>query len=288
MKFVPQSITRAVGHQKLVLQKNAPHISFGVGAVGVIASTVLACRATLKLEPALDDIKHEIDDVKHNRDVDDPQRNRDLAYVYLKSARRMTVLYGPSAISMAASLGLMTHSHIVMDKRNKALMATVAGLTKAYDAYRDRVRAEVGEDRERELYYGVHEQTVVDAEGNKYTVTDTLGDPSLISEYARIFDEYSPYWQKDPELNRIFINVQQNYANHLLQSRGHVFLNEIYDAIGIPRSNAGAVVGWLLDGDGDNYIDFGIYTNDKTGFVNGWERSVLLDFNVDGVIYDKI
>lgn len=288
MKFVPQKISRAVGNQKLTLQKNAPHITFGVGAFGVIVSTVLACRATLKLEETLTDIHDEINDVKQHREEGDPQRTQDLAYVYGKSVGKMVRLYGPPAIAMTASLGLMTHSHMEMTKRNKALMATIGGLTKAYDAYRERVRAEVGEDREREIYYGIHEETVLDENGKKVKAMVPLGDPSQISEYARLFDEYSPNWQKDPEMNRIFVQVQQNYANHLLKTRGHVFLNEIYDNLGIERSRAGAVVGWLDGGDGDNYIDFGLFTTDKTGFVNGWERSVLLDFNVDGVIYDKI
>ena len=51
-----------------------------------------------------------------------------------------------------------------------------------------------------------------------------------------------------------------------------------------------AVVGWVL-GNGDNCIDFGIWdsANEKArDFVNGREGAILLDFNVDGVIYDLI
>ena len=60
--------------------------------------------------------------------------------------------------------------------------------------------------------------------------------------------------------------------------------------LGIPRSQAGAVVGWVL-GEGDDYIDFGMFDGNNMAtrdFVNGYERSILLDFNVDGVIYDLI
>jgi hypothetical protein len=63
--------------------------------------------------------------------------------------------------------------------------------------------------------------------------------------------------------------------------------------LGIDRSKAGSVVGWVItkEGTGDNFIDFGVFDGDNPrarDFVNGREGSILLDFNVDGVIYDKI
>jgi hypothetical protein len=112
------------------------------------------------------------------------------------------------------------------------------------------------------------------------------------SIYARFFDESCPSWNTNGEYNLIFLNCQQKYANDLLNSRGHVFLNEVYDMLGTPRSTAGSVTGWLKTEDGStvNFVDFGIYDEDHVvrDFVNGAEGSILLDFNLDGVIYDKI
>jgi hypothetical protein len=52
------------------------------------------------------------------------------------------------------------------------------------------------------------------------------------------------------------------------------------------------MVGWIDGGDGDGYVDFGIYdiaaVNNRREFINGYEPSIILDFNVDGVIWDKI
>jgi hypothetical protein len=115
-------------------------------------------------------------------------------------------------------------------------------------------------------------------------------DPSI---YARFFDPTSPSWSKEPEYNLIFLKCQQNYANDLLKSRGHVFLNEVYDMLGMERSKAGAVVGWLLskNGDTDNFVNFGVFDGREQvarDFVNGREGAILLDFSVDGVIYDGI
>ena len=92
----------------------------------------------------------------------------------------------------------------------------------------------------------------------------------------------------------MFLKDQQRYANDILKSKGHLFLNEVYDMLSIPRTKAGQVVGWIYDEKhpvGDNFVDFGIYDiyNERArDFVNGYERTILLDFNVDGNILDMI
>lgn len=112
------------------------------------------------------------------------------------------------------------------------------------------------------------------------------------SQYARIFDETCSGWTKDAEFNRMFLLQVQHYANEKLKARGYLFLNDVYEMLGIPKSKAGQIVGWIYSEDnknGDNYVDFGIYKTDRNArFVNGYEKSVLLDFNVDGAIIDKI
>ena len=62
--------------------------------------------------------------------------------------------------------------------------------------------------------------------------------------------------------------------------------------LGIPKTKAGQVVGWVYDPEhpvGDNYVDFGLFDLDRERvrrFVNGDERNILLDFNVDGNIWE--
>lgn len=108
------------------------------------------------------------------------------------------------------------------------------------------------------------------------------------SQYARFFDESCHGWSKDPEANLLFLKLQQEYANSLLRSRGYMFLNEVYEMLGIPKSKEGQLVGWVYNEEnptGDNYIDFGIFAKSNSKFVNGYERNILLDFNVDGCIF---
>lgn len=291
---LPTGLSIRIGRAGLQLSKNSPHLMFGAGIVGVVATAVLASKATLKLESTLQgiqDTKEIIEGsvgtkLESGNVITESDKQKMLVAVSIKGAGKVVKLYGPTIAVGTLSVALLTGSHVVLNRRNVALTAAYASLEKAYKEYRERVMAELGEDREHELRYSTEEKTVkVDGKNKKVVVPD--GTPSL---YAKFFDEYNKNWCKTPEYNRMFIQTQQNWANELLKARGHVFLNEVYDMLGLERTKAGAVVGWVNNGDGDGYIDFGLFDGRERAmaFINGQEPSILLDFNVDGVIYDKI
>lgn len=296
-KFVPNVVHGTVARQILRGQKNSPTILFGVGVVGVVATTVTACRATLKLEGVLAETKENLETAKTLRATDNPDYtekdyHKDVAYLYVRSGVAFTKLYGPTLVLGVVSIGALTGAHNILSNRNVALTAAYAAVEKGFNEYRQRVSEEFGEDKERELRYSAESRTIVEEtkQGPKKQEVTRVG-PNSASVYARFFDEQSLSWSRTPEYNFLFVRCQQNYANDLLHSRKHVFLNEVYDMLGIERTRAGSVVGWVLDPNSDNFIDFGVFNGDNPrarDFVNGREGSILLDFNVDGVIYDKI
>lgn len=287
MKFIPDSVTRTIARQILVAQKNSPHIMFGAGLIGIVGGTVLACRATLKLGTSLDNMKEDIEAVKELKSTNPEESyNKHMAYVYGKGTLDICKLYAPAVLVGAASIGLLTASHITLTRRNTALTAAYAAVAKAYEEYRARVKSVIGEEKEGDIYNNVSIEAITDGEGKSKDLE--VAGPNLGSPYARFFDEYSIQWQKNPEYNRLFIECQQRYANQLLMARGHIFLNEVYDMLGLKRSKAGQVVGWVMGQGGDNFIDFNMFEIMNSKFIAGYERSILLDFNVDGVIYDKI
>lgn len=290
MKLIPAGLSQKVGRQILTMQKNSPRTLFGIGIVGVVVSTVLACRATLKLEDTLTEFKENVDGLHENRSqildqYGQQMYNKDVARVYATGSYKLVKLYSPALIIGSASIAALTGSHVVLSRRNSALTAAYSAVSASFQAYRDRVQNELGEEKERELYQKSMTETLI---GDERIEEILRTDPNKYSIYARFFDEYNLNWVKNAEYNRMFIQCQQRYANDLLVARGHVFLNEVYDQLGIPRSQAGQVVGWVLGPDGDNYVDFGIFEIENSQFVNGMERSILLDFNVDGVVFDKI
>lgn len=292
MKSLSEVITRGLGRQSLVLQKNAPTLLFAGGVVGMVGSTVLACRATLKLEEIVDTSRRDLGIAKNIDDnrYSEQDRKKDTTIIYLRSGASIVKLYGPSVILGAASITMLTKSHNMLTERNAALTAAYVALDNGFKGYRSRVIEKYGEDVDRNFMYDAQEVEIQE-EGKKAKKGLRVGS-RILSPYARFFDECSSSWSPNREHNRIFISCQQNFANDLLHSRGHLFLNEVYTMLGLDHTSGGAIVGWVTGGEGDGYVDFGIFDPDSDArirdFVNGREGSVLLDFNVDGIIYEQL
>lgn len=289
------------------LKKHSPEILVVTGAIGVVTSAVMACKATRKIDDILGETRKAVDaihDCSTNEDFKDEyseeDAKKDLIITYSRAAINFAKLYGPSVALGAVSLGCIFASNNILRKRGIAIAAAYTAVDTTFKEYRKRVVERFGEEVDRELKYNLKAKKVTEkvvdeetGETKKVKKTEyTAEDPNGYSDYARFFDEYCNGWEKDPEYNLMFLRTQQSYANDLLKSRGHLFLNEVYDMLGIPRTKAGQVVGWVYNEDnpvGDNFVDFGIYDiNRETNrdFVNGYERSILLDFNVDGNIWD--
>lgn len=294
---LPTDLANRVGRGLLHAQKNSPHLLFGVGVVGVVATAVLASKATLKLDEVLNDTQKDLEmaklvleDNSDNERYTEDDYTKDVLLIQVKGAVKVAKLYAPALIAGGLSVAALTGSHVILTQRNLAVTAAYAALEKGYREYQQRVINELGEDRERELRYETVEKSTKTTVDGKSKTTKSLVPSGEHSMYARFFDEYNKNWCQTPEYNRMFLQSQQNWANELLKARGHVFLNEVYDMLGLDRSKAGQVVGWVNNGSGDGYIDFGLFQDNERArmFVNGLEPSILLDFNVDGVIYDKI
>jgi hypothetical protein len=291
MKLIPTALANRVGRQMLKVEAGSPKILFVAGVASMVGSTVLACRSTLKLEEVLEKTQDDLATANtlEHRDYSDQDRQKDKTIIYTRAAVELGKLYAPSLVLGVAGITMLTKSHNILQERNAAITAAYVALDKGFKEYRSRVVAKYGTQEDQEMRYGAEKIQIEDPDtGRKKTiVVAPRGEPSI---YARFFDELALEWQREPEYNLAYLKCQQAYANHVLQSRGHVFLNEIYKSLGIPHSSAGAVVGWVL-GNGDDYIDFGIWdpNNEKAReFVNGHEAAILLDFNVDGVIYNLI
>lgn len=237
------------------------------------------------------EIQGTLDTVKttEHKDYSEKDRARDTTIVQVQGAVKIGRLYLPAVALGVVSVAALTKSHNILNERNAALTAAYAAIERTFNEYRSRVVDKYGFDADQHMRYGSEKGEIVDPDTGRTRKIDRVADEAP-SQYARFFDPTCSNWSKEPEYNRLFLKCQQNYANDLLHARGHVFLNEVYDMLGLERSKAGSVVGWVLSEDGDNFVDFGVFTGTDAirDFVNGREASILLDFNVDGLIYDKI
>lgn len=300
------NVTRTFHKAAFKLKKHSPELLVVGGVVGVVGSAIMACKATTKLDGILEESKTKIDKIhecaEHPETLPEPytveDSKKDLTIVYTQTAVKVAKLYGPAVILGGLSIGAILAGHNITRKRNVALAAAYTAVDKSFKEYRGRVVERFGEALDKELRYNIKtkevEEVVLNEDGSESVVKKSVEvvDPTQYSDYAKFFDEYCVGWTKDPEYNLMFLKDQERYANDMLKAKGHLYLNEVYDLIGVPRTKAGQVVGWIYDEKnpvGDNYVDFGILDINKPknrDFVNGYERSILLDFNVDGNILD--
>lgn len=275
----------------LKLEKNSPEIMVGAGVVAIVGGVVLACKATLKVEDILEESEETIEKIHEAEGMPNYSKKdykRDLTLTYVQTGAKLAKNYAPAVIVTGLGIGLILGSHNILKKRNVALMASYKTLDKAFDEYRGRVIREYGEDVDKLLKNDLVKKEVIDEDGNK-TVEYEKRDPNVKSQYGVWFDEFSQNHKNSASANRMFLQMMESYANDKLVANGHLFLNEVYDMIGVPRTKAGSLVGWVY-GNGDDYVSFDLFSPDSDSrvFINGYENSIFLDFNVDGVIYDLI
>lgn len=293
------------------VKKHSPEILVATGIVSGVVGAVMACKATTKVSDILDNTKEQLDKVHTALETPDAQYKdddgeakpyteeigkKDITIIYAHTALDFIKLYGPSVAVGALSIGCILAGTNILHKRNVALAAAYTVVDNSFKEYRGRVVERFGEELDRELKYNIKakevEEVVTDENGEEKVVKSIVheADPNGWSEYARIYDDGCKGWTKNPEYNLIFLKQQQAYANRVFQERGHLFLNEVYELLGFPKTQAGQQVGWIYDEKGsigDNFVDFGIYNIDNPrarDFVNGYERNIILDFNVDGPI----
>lgn len=287
---------------KLVVRakKYSPEILVAAGIAGVITSTVLACKATLKAKAileaheknmaAINKAKDEFDDEAYS----EKDYKKDLAIQYTQTALSFAKLYGPSVILGAAAIGCIVGSHAIMVNRNAALVTAFNVLSDEFGNYRKAVVKEVGEEKEKEIRAKSNVEKAAEAEfpfepdGEEKGISRV--DSRKFGRYTRIFDECAREYTKNADYNKAFLMSCQNQANHMLAVHGTLFLNEIYDMLGFERTKEGSVVGWAYRKDKDNFVDFGIYSrlDLNANQINGNDPAFILDFNVQGVVYDLI
>lgn len=305
---VSTSAAKFAGKAEFTIKKNSPEILLGAGIVGFVGTVVLACRATCRADEVLEFHRRKIKDIEDAKEIADADPEGEMSYDieiyrqdkairYLKTTGNLAKLYAPTVAVGALSLACILTSRNIMQKRYLGVVAAYNGLSAAFEEYRKRVRDEYGEDLDKHFRYGTtyDELPVYDENGKKTKGKEKVEktETEMVvpnDDTCRFFDSSNPNWDKNPTFSMMWLRGQQNILNDILHTRGHVFLNEVYDALGFPHTPQGAVLGWI-DGEGDNCIDFGLYDPNKESvrrFVNGVDNVIMLEFNHDGVIWDKI
>lgn len=299
---IMKSVNGVTSKAVMKLKKHSPEILVVAGIAGTVVSAVLACKATTKVAEILDETKGTLDTIHegmetgaiNGQEYTNEDGKKDTVVVYAQTGMKLAKLYGPAIILGTLSITSILASNNILRKRNVALGAAYAAIDKSFKEYRGRVIERFGEQVDTELKYGIKakkfEEIEVDPEtGKEKKVKKTVmvADPNLQSDYAVYFDSKSRNYETNPDYNRMFLKAQQAFANDKLQTRGHLFLNEVLDDLDLPRTPAGQIVGWTKDGP-DGYVNFRIVEVERETEDSRHEPALLLDFNVEGNIWEKM
>lgn len=299
---IMKSVNGVASKAVMKLKKHSPEILVVAGIAGTVVSAVLACKATTKVAEILDETKGTLDTIHegmetgaiNGQEYTTEDGKKDTVVVYAQTGVKLAKLYGPAIILGTLSITSILASNNILRKRNVALGAAYAAIDKSFKEYRGRVIERFGEQVDAELKYGIKakkfEEIEVDPEtGKEKKVKKTVmvADPNLQSDYAVYFDSKSRNYETNPDYNRMFLKAQQAFANDKLQTRGHLFLNEVLDDLDLPRTPAGQIVGWTKDGP-DGYVNFRIVEVERETEDGRHEPALLLDFNVEGNIWEKM
>lgn len=299
---IMKSVNGVASKTVMKLKKHSPEILVIAGIAGTVVSAVLACKATTKVAEILDETKGTLDTIHegmetgaiNGQEYTTEDGKKDTVVVYAQTGMKLAKLYAPAIILGTLSITSILASNNILRKRNVALGAAYAAIDKSFKEYRGRVIERFGEQVDTELKYGIKakkfEEIEVDPEtGKEKKVKKTVmvADPNLQSDYAVYFDSKSRNYETNPDYNRMFLKAQQAFANDKLQTRGHLFLNEVLDDLDLPRTPAGQIVGWTKDGP-DGYVNFRIVEVERETEDGRHEPALLLDFNVEGNIWEKM
>lgn len=314
------TVTRAASKYGCKLKKASPTIMIIGAAVGGVTATVLACKATVKAQDILAEHNATVESIHTAKDqiesgelqlaegetYTEKDFKKDITTAYVQTGLKLAKVYAPAISLGAASLGCMFGSHHIMSKRNASLTAAYIALDQAFNEYKARVSDRFGGRVQEELEHNIKAVEVESKKTDDQGVEETIKEYKDVamqhtSPYTCIFDETVDTWQPDNQLNRNFLFLMEQSANKRLRMQGHLFLNEVLASLGTHggvsmKTPEGQIVGWIYDPNDpskQNHVDFGVTSyvegNDAlNSFISGGERSVMLRFNCDGPIIDKI
>lgn len=302
MKINTKTLRKSFKKAQLTVRKHSPEILMVAGVIGTVAGAVMACKETLELEDVLDECKQEKMELEEQyamcEQYSEDALKKDQVKLTLKQAVKIVKLYAPSVIMEATSIGVIFASNDIMRKRNASMAAAYATLNSMYKRYRQNVIESYGEEVDKDMRFGVkHEKvTEIDEDGNKVKIDARIVDLDntalAISDYSRFFQAgCKGFDASSGRYNLLYLKGIQAMFNNKLIADGYVMLNDVYRELGFDTIPEGWSIGWVYDEEnpiGDNYIDFGLYEarNKNQRAVNDWEPVILMDFNVDGNLYE--
>lgn len=310
---VANTARNLAGNGLLIARKHAPEIMIGGGLAGFGLTIYETIKATNKTNDILEE-KHRKSSVyaealdypigygpgEYENDISDLNRRTKIAII------KAWLPVGTLAVASGASI---LGGYRIINGRYVATAAAYKGLENFIGRYRGNVVDRFGKDVDWELANDIKAETLEKAmaerEENRKIEEENKGKkirkkaPKTAYQdiYCGIFDNYSDRWQRYWTAEQVleYLKFKQNQLNDMLRIRKHVFVNEVYDMLGLERTSAGSVNGWILTRTNpESHISLGIdeMPADELRSILSTHRNedirVKIRLNPDGLIYNLI
>lgn len=221
-----QSLSQFARDMRMSLSKHSPEILIGFGIAGMIATTVLAVKATPKALYLIDKKKQELD-------VD--------SLTAVETVKTTWKCYVPAAVTSVASIACLISSNSVNAKRNAALATAYKLSETAFAEYRDKTIETIGEKKEKTIRDKVSEKQIKENPVNKPEIIVTGKGQTLC------FDPFSHryFYSSLDKINRAINKLNHDIVTSPFSNDG-VTLNDFYSEIGLPGTATGDGLGWNL------------------------------------------
>lgn len=277
----------------------APEVMLAGGITAGVLSVIMIAKAHRETDGWKENLEERLaayreiiqEDIDEGIEVDEREIRKGEARIYASAGGYLLKAYGRGVLVGVGAIALVMASHGLMKNRLSAVLSLATLLESSFEEYRNKVKDEYGEEADQRLYYGAEARDVVTLETNedgkkkkRKSKKNHLPEEYDSRMYSRVFEETNINWFNDPSKNEYFLRALEQWANDRLYLRGALVLNDVYTQLGFEPTPFGAVVGWTKDG-GDGYVSFGL---DSDLNAREGDDRWLLDFNVEGVMYNKI
>ena len=233
---------------ELFCRRNASTILTCIGGAGVVATSVMAVRATPKALRLLEEAKQE--------------KGEELTK--LESVRAAGPVYIPSILVGASTIACIFGANMLNQHKQAALMSAYALLDSSYKDYKNKVEELYGE--------GANEEVRTEIAKDKYEDVDI----SIEGDKQLFYDEFSGRYFESTMADVL----RAEYGiNKQIAEWGSAYLNDFYEMLDIPTMDYGDHLGWSACGLYEMYwnqwLDFG---HDKFVLDDGLECVILTFF----------
>ena len=235
---------------KLFIKRNSSTILTCIGGVGVIATSIMAVKATPKALALLEEAKEE--------------KGEELTT--LETIKVAGPVYIPTIVTGVSSIACIFGANMLNKRQQASLASAYALIDNSYKEYKGKLKELYGEEAHQDIVNSI----MVEKADDIYIHSETLCNNCDLSleeqngEPAIFYDEHSNRYF-EATIEQVITAEYHLNRNYIL--RGYSYLNEFYEFLGIEETDYGSVLGWAPVDDGMYWIDFNhrkVVMNDGT------------------------